>query len=233
MNDRYRLDLSNRQGRIARPYIFSPESPTLLAMSAGLHIDGIRDALRRIMKRKGVAPTTLSLQVGTSKTLVKDLLEKTGDVKVSTLVKLASALEVDVDELLARPRVPIAGHIGAGGVVVFEDYDGEVADSFVMRPPGVSGDLIALMVLGTSMLPKYRDGDIIYSQRNHDGVLPEDIGEDCAVRTADGGTYVKQLAYGSGPGKYTLLSLNADEMPDVAIQWATPVLFIMPNRARL
>jgi phage repressor protein C with HTH and peptisase S24 domain len=196
-------------------------------------IETIRDNLKRIMARKGVKPTTLSQQVGNSKTLVKDLLTKTGDVQFSTLTKLAGALDVDLEQLLSLPRVPVAGKIGAGGSVVFLDAGETIEpDETVPRPPGVTGKLIALVVDGSSMLPKYRDGDIIYIQRTHDGVLEDYLGEDCAVRLATGETYVKQLARGSEPDRYTLRSLNAPDLENVEIEWATPVLFIMPARAR-
>lgn len=196
-------------------------------------IETIRDNLRRIMDQKGVKPTTLSQQVGSSKTLVKDLLTKTADVQFSTLRKLAGALDVDLDVLLSSPRVPIAGKIGAGGSVAFMDVGETLDPDFtVPRPPGVSGKLIALLVEGSSMLPKYREGDIIYIQRDHDGMLEEYMGEDCAVRLVSGETYVKQLARGSEPHLFNLRSLNAPDMEDVEVEWATPVLFIMPARAR-
>jgi len=198
-------------------------------------IETIRENLRRIMARTNVKPTTLSQRVGNSKTLVKDLLTKTNDVQLSTLRKLASALEVQLGDLLALPRVPIVGKIGAGGSVVYlslreEEFleEGET----VPRPPGVSGKLIALMVEGSSMLPKYRDGDIIYIQRTHEGFLEEYLGDDCAVRLKTGETYVKQLVRGSEPERFTLRSLNAPDMENVEIEWATPVLFIMPRRSR-
>lgn len=196
-------------------------------------IIAIREALRRTMERKGVKPTTLSLRVGSSKTLVKDLLEKQEDVKLGTLTRLAGALDVDVEELLGRPRVAVVGHIGAGGAVIFEDY-GETLepDRTVARPPGISGKLVALLVEGESMLPKYKDGDIIYIQRDHNGVLASYIGEDCAVRLTSGETYLKELAHGSQPGLFTLRSLNAADIPDVEVEWASPVLFVMPRRAR-
>ncbi len=82
------------------------------------------------------------------------------------------------------------------------------------------------------MLPKYRDGDIIYIQRDHEGVLPEYIGEDCAVRLATGETYIKQLMRGSRPDRFTLLSLNAPPIEDVEVEWATLVRFVMPARSR-
>jgi repressor LexA len=89
------------------------------------------------------------------------------------------------------------------------------------------------MVEGSSMLPKYSDGDIIYVQRNHwEGVLESDIGDDCAVRLKTGETYVKQLVRGSEPGRFTLRSLNAPDIENVEVEWATRVLFIMPRRSR-
>lgn len=207
--------------------------PVVTDSADSIDIATIRENLRRIMERQGVKPTTLSQAVGTSKTLVKDLLGKTGDVQFGTLVRLAGALEVDVAELLAKPRVPIAGKIGAGGSVLFLD-EGETVepDQTVMRPPGISGKLIALMVDGTSMLPKYKDGDIIYIQRQNDGVTDDCIGEDCAVRLVSGETYIKQLNRGSQPGRFTLRSLNADDMEDVEVEWATRVIFIMPAKTR-
>lgn len=195
----------------------------------------IRENLRRIMEKKRIKPTTLSQMVGTSKTLVKELLTKNSDVQFSTLRKLAGALDVELGDLFALPRVPIVGKIGAGGSVVFvalqDDEQPDLEDS-VLRPPGVSGKLIALVVEGSSMLPKYQDGDILYIQRTHNGVLESDIGDDCAVRLATGETYVKQLVRGSEPERFTLRSLNAPDMENVEVEWATRVLFIMPRRSR-
>jgi phage repressor protein C with HTH and peptisase S24 domain len=199
-------------------------------------IQTIRENLQRIMDKKNVKPTTLSQRIGTSKTLVKDLLTKTSDVQFSTLRKLAGALDVELGDLLALPRVPIVDKIGAGGSVIFVAVsDNEQVDESetVLRPPGVTGKLVALVVEGSSMLPKYRDGDIIYIQRNHfEGVLEEDIGDDCAVRLKSGETYVKQLTRGSQPDRWSLRSLNAPDMENVEIEWATRVLFIMPRRSR-
>jgi phage repressor protein C with HTH and peptisase S24 domain len=199
------------------------------------NISTIRENLQRIMLRKKIKPTTLSQRIGSSKTLVKDLLTKVSDVQVGTLRKLAGALDVELADLLALPRVPIVGKIGAGGSVVFVALqDDELVDpeDTVLRPPGISGKLVALVVEGSSMLPKYRDGDILYIQREHDGVLEFDIGEDCAVRLVTGETYVKQLVKGDEPGRFTLRSLNAGDMENVEVEWATRVLFIMPRRSR-
>ena len=102
------------------PFEKQLESSNLADMENGLDFETIRENLRRAMARKDKKPTTLSLAVGSNRTLVKDLLEKSQDVQIGTLTKLASALEVPLSDLLAAPRVPIVGYIGAGGSIVFE-----------------------------------------------------------------------------------------------------------------
>ena len=69
-------------------------------MATDFKFDSVRDALAAAIKRKGIAPTTLSLQVGKSKSLVKDILDDGNDIKLSTLAKLAGALDMDVRELI-------------------------------------------------------------------------------------------------------------------------------------
>lgn len=199
------------------------------AMENKIDIQTVREALREIMDRKGVKPTTLSLMVGKNKSLVKDLFERQNDISVSTLNRLAGALDVSVIDLLAAPRISLVGFIGAGGIVIYEEVN---SGETVIRPPNVSMNLVALEVRGDSMLPKYSDGDIIYIGRDHDGVLPEYIGRDCAVRLETGETYIKQLIKGSEEGKFTLLSLNAPPIENVEIVWATPIAFIMPSHSR-
>lgn len=224
------MDQSNRQVRMHPAFKLKVDWSNPRTMSSVVDIQSVRGALRRIMAEKGVKPTTLSLKVGTNRTLVKDLLEKTNDINISTLSKLAGALDVPVADLVASPRVPVAGYIGAGGVIIFEDLEGGTES--VMCPPGVTSTLIALVVRGDSMLPKYNDGDVIYIQRDRDGIEPEYIGDDCAVRLRSGETYIKQLMRGSGEGRFTLISLNAPPIENVEIEWATPVRFILPARSR-
>lgn len=221
--------------RVYPRFIAPPDTVIISIMPDAPDIETIRENLQRIMDRKGVKPTTLSQQVSNSKTLVKDLLTKTYDVQLSTLRKLAGALDVDLGDLLALPRVPIVGRIGAGGSVIFlsvQDDEMVDPDETVMRPPGISGKLVALVVEGSSMFPKYRDGDIIYIQRNHAGIIEDDLGDDCAVRLRTGETFVKQIVRGSEPERFTLRSLNAPDIENVEVEWATRVVFIMPRRSR-
>lgn len=224
-----KLDIPNLSRRIRPPSQKKVDCSNYEDMEEAIDIETIRANLRRIMDKKGAKATTLSLQVGTNRSLVKDLLERSKDIQIGTLIRLSGALDISLSELIAAPRVAVVGYIGAGGEIVFEDMG---LEDTVLRPPGISGTLVALVVRGASMLPKYKDGDIIYIQRDHDGVLPEYLGEDCAVRLTSGETFIKQLIAGSEEGRFTLLSLNAPPMENVEVEWATLVRFVMPARSR-
>jgi phage repressor protein C with HTH and peptisase S24 domain len=201
-------------------------------------VQAIRDAIEAEMKRKGFSRRSLSSAAGLSESAVRDLLTRIENPGIGTLKKVAEALEMPVDALTgAGLMVPVIGKVGAGGEVLFSlDPEAELNDDalpMVPRPPLVSGRLMALEVVGSSMLPKYEDGEIIYvrSPSGDRGHIPEDaIGSYCAVRTSDGGTYLKVLAKGDQPDRFTLRSLNAPDMENVEVVWASRVLFVMPRQ---
>jgi phage repressor protein C with HTH and peptisase S24 domain len=188
------------------------------------------------MKAKGFSKRSLSKAAELSESAVRDLLTRTDNPGIGTLTKIAEALEMPVDRLTgAGLTVPILGNIGAGGEVIFAtdpdiELNGDNEFPSVPRPPLVTGRLMALQVVGSSMLPKYEDGDIIYVRRDHEGLLPTYLNRYCAVRTGDGGTFLKVLSPGSEAGRYTLRSLNAPDMENVEVVWASPVLFVMPKQ---
>lgn len=189
----------------------------------------VRAALKRVMIEKGMKPKPLAKKAGLGETSVRDLLEyEERDIKLGTLHRLAGALDISIDDLISGAAVPITGRVGAGGSVIFE----ELVDHAAPRPPGLGGNIEALEVAGTSMLPRYSNGDIVYISRTADGVQEEDIGEYCAVRLTTGETYIKQLSHGSRPGFFTLRSLNDDDIVDVELEWATPIIFVLPRAAR-
>lgn len=180
------------------------------------------------MIAKGFSRRGLAARAGVGQTSVRDLLEKTDNPGIGTLHKIAEALEMPFEEISGSERVPLLGSIGAGGAVAYfsEEHDFQT----VPRPPLAPGRMMALQVIGESMLPKYEPGDIIYVRRDHEGVLPQYLGRYCAIHLSDGGTYLKILAPGSQPARYTLRSLNAADMENVEVVWASPVLFVMPRR---
>lgn len=199
-------------------------------------INEIRRLVEERMAEKGFSRRSLSKAAELSESAVRDLLTRTNNPGVDTLRRIAEALEMPVDSLTgAAAMVPVLGKVGAGGEILFAaepDQEASQSDEFRMvpRPPLTSGRLMALEVVGSSMLPKYEDGEVIYVRRDHDGVMPDYIGRYCAVRTKDGGTFLKILTQGSEPERYTLRSLNAEDMENVEVAWASPVLFVMPKQ---
>lgn len=194
-------------------------------------MDRVRAAVQRAMDRKGFKRKPLAKAAGIGETVVRDLLEgRNLDVRVGTLRKLSVPLETSLEDLLGLPGVPITGRVGAGGSVEFAEETGELKT--VIRPPGMSGALEAAEVVGDSMLPRYSSGDVVYFSRRFDGLLDEYYGEFCIARLLTGETFVKLLARGSRPGFVTLRSLNAADMEDVEVEWATPIVFVLPRYAR-
>ena len=223
-----RCDLSHRQGVIHRVYSF-PMKACDFGRMAALDMKSVRDELQKAMDVRGIKAKPLSIAAELGETAVRDILEgRSNDPKLGTLHKLAEVLDYPVEQFLGHEAVQLLGRIGAGGHIAWRKED-EVAET-VPRPPLAPGPVIALEVIGSSMLPKYEQGDIIYIRRDHDGVLPQYLGRYCAVCAGDGGTYLKMLTAGSIPDRYTLRSLNAPDMENVEVIWAAPVLFVMPRR---
>lgn len=237
MDENLTWDISQRQAAamgIFRDCLKGRVPCDISPMASSSTIQAIRDTIEREMKGKGFSRLSLSKAAGLSESAVRDLLDRTANPGIGTLHKIAEALEVPIDALTGSPAtVPVLGNIGAGGTVLFlEDADHEDGEpKTVPRPPLTPGRLMALRVVGESMLPKYEAGEIIYVARDHEGVLPEYLGRYCAVHLVDGGTFLKVLTAGTESGRYTLRSLNAAEMENVEVEWASPVLFVMPRSA--
>lgn len=197
-------------------------------MSNEPDIQAIRDLIEREMLAKGFSRRSLSGKAGLSQTAVRDVLERTTNPGIGTLYRIAEALQISFDQIAGAEQVPLVGEIGAGGMVAYFKDDHETVT--VPRPPLAPGALVAFEVRGDSMLPKYEPGDVVYIRRDHEGVLPAYLGRYCAIHLADGGTYLKILSPGTQPERYTLRSLNAADMVDVEVVWASPVLFVMPRQ---
>lgn len=139
--------------------------------------------------------------------------------------RLAPHLAIDPASLLFAPRRTHAvGYIGAGAEVVpYDDYAIDAGLEEVDIPPGVPEDAVLVIVRGQSMYPRYFEGERLFYLRRGDS--PEElVGRECAVRLADGRTFVKILRRGTASGLFNLESWNAPLMEDQVIEWAAPVI---------
>ncbi|ARR57252.1 XRE family transcriptional regulator [Rhizorhabdus wittichii DC-6] len=182
------------------------------------------------MDRVGIKAKPLAIAAGLSETGVRDIMDgRVNDPRVGTLVRLADYLQIPVSRFIGDDEIALVGRIGAGGAIAYMEVE---SDDTVPRPPYLAGPLEALEVVGDSMLPRYSSGDVVFISRMHDGVKDEYYGEFCAVRLSSGETFLKLLSRGTRPGFATLRSLNAADMEDVEIEWATPIVSVMPRYAR-
>lgn len=229
--DDIRCDIAHRQG------VKYPDCAIIPRLCDTSHmgkfdITAFRTRLQGLMDEREIKRKPLAKAAGLGETSIRDIFDpERNDVRVGTLVRLADYFQISIDELLEEPDMRLAGRVGAGGEVLFEPDDSD-SGLTVPRPPGASNAVMALQVVGTSMLPKYEDGDIIYVRKDVDGIPASAIGEYCAVRTTEGGTYLKILSRGSSPGRFTLRSLNAPDMEDEEVTWAAPVLWVRQRPAR-
>ena len=80
-----------------------------------------------------------------------------------------------------------------------------------------------------SMMPMMKDGWLLFYHRDQDGVPDECIGKLCVVKVADDGpALVKEVRRGGRANSFTLLSVNADPIEDVSLDWVARVISIRP-----
>ncbi|WP_294195887.1 S24 family peptidase [uncultured Sphingomonas sp.] len=184
--------------------------------------------IKKLRERAELTQQQLADRVGTGKSTIVKLERGERPLHDRWLTRISEALDCQPTDLL-DDDVAIVGRIGAGGSISYDDVG---SDDRIARPPETSGQLVGLEVQGDSMLPKFDPGDIVFISRNHDGVDPADIGAYCAVRLTTGETYLKRLTRSPASNRFTLRSLNAADIEDVELEWATPVRAITPSAAR-
>lgn len=126
-----------------------------------------------------------------------------------------------------QPESPVMigliGYIGAGESIY--PFDDEQAFDQLPAPPGMLGGKAAI-VRGASMLPVYRDGDILYFDAEAKAHA-DAIGRDCMVQIVDGPRQIKRVLRGGKRNTFRLFSYAThSESDDVKLEWAAPVLWV-------
>lgn len=121
--------------------------------------------------------------------------------------------------------VPVVGYVGAGAeIFTIDDHEKGAGLEEVEAPPGATPAVVALRVRGTSMVPVYKDGDLIFYDRRETGDIAHLAGKDCIIHLADGRTFVKELRRANGD--FWLHSHNADPILHPQIVWAARVRWV-------
>jgi repressor LexA len=192
-------------------------------------IGNIRNALRLHMERKGLKAKELSRQAGLNETAVRDLMDRTSDPRIGTLVKLATVLGC-TPETLFGGLLPISGCIVPGGEIRDASECG-AENTWVAPVAGIIGEPMVYQVAGDHLRPVYGDGDVIFAVRDDSKPVAEFVGEECVMQLAGTGALVfKALGRGHKPGRFTLRSFNAADVEDVALSWVAPAVAVVRNR---
>lgn len=185
----------------------------------------VGDRIKQRREELGWSQEELAAASGASQSTV-DRLEKGQTSTSRHLTKILVTLGLD-DR--APSRVQLIGYLGAGQMVTpIDDHPQGSGFEEIEAPAGVDNG-IGLIVRGNSMVPRYRDGDIVIIDKTLLDISSL-IGDDCYVKLTDGRCYLKTLQAGSRPGRYNLQSIDGPDIRDAAIELAYPVAWIRPRR---
>lgn len=132
----------------------------------------------------------------------------------------------EMKDAAKQEDIPIYGKAGARERVnLIESDDHEPIDT--VTPLRAEDGYHAVIVEGSSMLPAYRDGDVLFF-RMAEGIGSAVIGRDCVAITDKQRIYVKRVTRGSAPGTFDLQSYapGIDPIKDVKLVSAWPVEWI-------
>lgn len=154
--------------------------------------------------------------------------------QVETLKKLAKAATkllkrpVPLDDLLVEQHageVPVRSYVGAGDEII--PFDDEEPLYWTAPPPELEGECEATQVRGTSMLPAYEDGDVLFHRR-HDDDPTRFLGRVVILQTRSRKRYVKVLQAGTKKGHFDLVSFNrlSPTIENQQLLWVAPILWV-------
>ncbi len=191
--------------------------------------------IRQVRQSQGLSIELLAEKAGISRSYLNELELGAKTINAIRLTQVAEALNVDVEDLIARTSHPVAvpGRAGAGAEVhLVDDYAKGDGLFHVECPPQLSPrGIVAVEVEGNSMEPAYAEGDLLFYSRDAMGVPTEAIGRMCIAADEAGRVWVKQVKAGTEAGLFNLLSINpmGANMHDVRLKWAAPVKLHLPR----
>ena len=120
----------------------------------------------------------------------------------------------------------IEGKVAAGATGYFDSDGSPGSGNDVMFDPDEI--TLTLQVEGDSMVPRFKDRDIVCFGYRYDDPTPL-IGREVMAQEANNGRkLLKVLQEGSAPGLWTLYSVNTsyDPIKDIELDWVLPVKWV-------
>lgn len=191
----------------------------------------MRNRIREIRKLSKRTLVDVAGLAGMSHATLSRLEKGVIHLKAHQMDKIAQALQVPASDLVADGvEIPAVGYVGAGSEIEFDDAYARGGGMFDVPCPRGLNPLrtIAVVVRGDSMAPMLSEGWLIFYSRDPEHDAAAVVGKPCVVKVVDGPTMIKQVRRGPTPGKFNLVSSNAPMIEDVALDWAAPVLAMLP-----
>lgn len=173
--------------------------------------------LREIRRRAGMNQAELAARMGVSRSAIAMWESGGSQPDLEKLVGLADLFGVSVEHLLdcggTSPRgvrIPIYGSVAAGiPIDAVTDYDPEDPDDFVEidAATAAGGEFAALRIKGSSMEPRFAEGDVVIVRRQPDA----ESGDIVIVTVGDEEATCKKLQ--KTPDGLMLISLNPAYAP--------------------
>lgn len=197
----------------------------------------IHERLQQARKRAGYeTPAEASRALGSNRITYYQHESGIRGLTRKSAERYAQFFRVDLAWLLTgkgRPErkgsFPLLGYVGAGAEIFPIDDHAKGAGLDYIDPQTIPADAVALIIRGESMYP-FEDGWKIVYRREQDGVPANCVNRLCVVQVSnDGPMLIKKVRRGSEPGRYTLESWNAPARENEQLEWAAPVLSILPR----
>lgn len=193
--------------------------------------------VRKVLEVSGLKQAALGKKIGVSQGTISKWMKDEHSPNLDQWARLAvfanryPNLREAVKGWAFTSAVPIMGYIGAGAEISpdFEQVPSEGLEQ-VDLPFSVSADMVAFRVKGDSMIPVYRDGDVVLvwsEQRNTADAYC--YADEVAVKTAEGNRYLKEIQPGQRKGHFNLVSHNAKLIRDVQIEWVGEIYLTIRN----
>lgn len=193
-----------------------PVEPTTELPFARLRITDLLD-------ERGMTMRELAERSGLSESLLSRMARQEKGYSRESLHAIAKALGVDVPQLFEASwqDVPVFGIVEDGGHV--RPVANGTVHAPTVRAPAVYGDLLALVVSGSAMAPRYMDKETILCAKAP--ASPDEcIGKECVVQIDNGQTMIRFVHKGSAPDKYVLTSHNQAPIVDASIIISRPII---------
>tara|TARA_R110002074_G_scaffold253081_4_gene425102 strand:+ start:5112 stop:5729 length:618 start_codon:yes stop_codon:yes gene_type:complete len=154
----------------------------------------------------------------------------------TTAERYANFFRVDLTWLLTgkgrlerKGLIPVLGYVGAGAEIYPVDDHAQGGSLDTIEATVYPEDAVAVRIRGDSMYP-FEEGWTLIYRKDRDGVPSACINQLCVCKVAhDGPMFIKRLRKGTRAKHYNLESWNAAPREDVELEWASPVLAILPR----